>query len=451
MDEALIRSGTVEADRVYRKITWRLMPFLFICYTIAFLDRINLGIGQLEMKQDIGLTDLAYGFGASMFFVGYIFMEIPSNLMLGWLGARKTFARIMILWGLAAAATAFVTSATYLYVVRFLLGLFEAGLYPGIIFFITLWYPLDRRARVIAIFTCSVGIAGLLGGPLSGGLMTMFSGTSGLRGWQWMFLIEGLPACFLGIVTLFFLNDRPHEATWLTPAERQLVATEVDASNATSLQEEHTFGRVLADWRLYLIATLGFGHICGLYAIGFWMPTIIKSNGVNSPFYVGLLSAIPYFWSWIALIVVNWSSDKTGERRWHCVMTNLMGGVGLAGIGLFSNNLWLAIICCSISMCGLLASAPVGWAINTDYLRGRGSAGGIALLNTISLTGGIVSPSIIGWTKTVTGDVTVGLYVMAAIGVLGAIIAYLLIPSMLRSNTTATLAQPKSPAAQALP
>jgi MFS family permease len=439
---ALIRSGSPDADRVYRKITWRLVPFLFVCYTIAFLDRINLGIAQLEMKHDIGLGDLVYGFGASMFFVGYILMEIPSNLMLGWVGARKTFFRIMLLWGLAAAATAFVTRPIHLYIVRFLLGFFEAGLYPGIIYFFTLWYPLDRRARVIGVFTCSVGIAGLLGGPLSGGLMTLFAGSGGLHGWQWMFLLEGLPACLMAFVTLFFLDDGPQHAKWLSQTEQQFVVSEVEDSNATDSHREHTIGRVLTDWRLYLVGLIGFGHICGLYAIGFWMPTIIKENGVTNPFQVGLISAIPYFWSWIALMVTGWTSDKTGERYWHCVLLNLANGVGLAGIGLFSNNLWLAVASCSVAMCGLLASAPVGWAINTDYMRGRGSAGGIALLNTISLTGGIVSPSMIGWTKTVTGNVSSGLYLMAAIGVLGAFIAWLLVPGMLKTRTDGTVSQP---------
>jgi len=432
VNTTISQSDTLNADDVYRKITWRLLPFLFICYTVAFLDRINIGIAQLEMKHDVGFSDLVYGFGASIFFVGYIMMEVPSNLMIGWMGVRQTFARIMILWGLTAAATAFVTTPFHLYSVRFLLGVFEAGLYPGIIFYLTRWYPLHRRARIIALFTCSVGIAGLLGGPLSGAVMTLFGNVGGLFGWQWMFLVEGLPACILGIVALLYLDNAPSEAKWLTAAERQLVITEVFVSNAIGPHGEHTFRRVVTDYRLYLMGFIGFGHICGLYAIGFWMPTIIKNTGISSPLYVGLLSAIPYFWSWVALIAIGRSSDRTGERRWHCAATAFAGGLGLVGMALFSHNLWLALAACSLSVSGILAGAPVGWAINTDYMRGRGSAGGIALLNTISLTGGIISPSIIGWTKTITGDVTAGLYVMAAIGVLGGFIAIIFVPGMLR-------------------
>ncbi len=421
----------LDADKLYRKITFRILPFLFICYTVAFLDRINMGIGQVEMKQDVGFTDLVFGFGASIFFVGYILTEIPSNLMIGRFGVRRTFCRIMILWGIAAAAMAFVTQPIHLYTVRILLGVFEAGLYPGIIYYITKWYPLDRRARIVGLFTCSIGIAGLLGGPLSGALMTFFDGAFGLHGWQWMFLIEGLPACVLGVATLFYLQNEPAEARWLTPAERQRVATDVAASNAVGPRGEHTIKRALTDWRLYLMGIVGLGQICPLYAIGFWMPTTIKGTGITSPLWIGLISAIPYFCSWIALIMVSRNSDRTFERRWHLTATLVAAGGGLVLVGLFSTNVWLSMIGFSISMSGILAAAPVCWAINTDYMRGSGSAVGIALLNTLSLVGGIISPSIMGWTKTITGDVTTGLYVMGGISFVAAVVAIVFVPGML--------------------
>ena len=421
----------VDADRLYRKITIRILPFLFICYTVAFLDRINMGIGQVEMKQDVGFSDLVYGFGASMFFVGYIMTEIPSNLMIAWVGVRQTFCRIMILWGLTAAAMAFVTLPIHLYTVRFLLGVFEAGLYPGIIYYITKWYPLNRRARFIGLFTCSIGIAGLLGGPLSGALMTFFNGTLGLHGWQWMFLIEGLPACVLGVVTLSYLQNDASEARWLTLSEQQRVLSDVAASNAIGPRGEHTIKRALTDWRLYLMGVVGLGQICPLYAIGFWMPTTIKEAGITSPLYIGLISAIPYFCSWIALVVVSRSSDRTLERRWHLTGTLLAAGLGLVIAGIFSSNVWVSMVGFSISMSGVLAAAPICWAINTDYMRGRGSAAGIALLNTLGLIGGIISPSIMGWTKTLTGDVTVGLFVMSGFSFVAVVVAITLVPTML--------------------
>jgi MFS family permease len=421
----------LDADRLYRKVTTRILPFLFICYTVAFLDRINLGIGQVEMKQDLGFSDLALGFGASIFFIGYIITEIPSNLLITRVGVRLTFCRIMILWGLTAAAMALVTRPFHLYAVRFLLGVFEAGLYPGIIYYITRWYPLDRRARIVGLFTCAIGVAGLIGGPISGALMTFLNGTLGLFGWQWMFIAEGLPACVLGVVTLFYLQNEPTEARWLTPAERQRIAADVAASNAVGPRGEHTVKRALTDWRLYVFGIIGLGQICPLYAIGFWMPTTIKGTGITSPLWIGVISAIPYFCSWIALIVVSRSSDRTLERRWHLVGTLLAAGGGLILVGLFSTNVWISMIGFSISMSGILAAAPVCWAINTGYMRGRGSAAGIALLNTLGLIGGIISPTIMGWTKTLTGSLTTGLFVMGSVSFVAAVVAITLVPGML--------------------
>ena len=292
-----VRLDAPLADGVYKKVTLRLIPFLFLCYTFAFLDRINIGVAQLEMKQDVGFTDLIYGTGAGIFFLGYVLMEIPSNLMLERIGVRKTFSRILVLWGLAAAATAFVTAPFQLYSVRFMLGLFEAGLYPGVIFYLTRWYPVDRRAKVIAIFTCATGIAGLIGGPLSGLLMTQFNGASGLHGWQWMFIVEGLPASIIGIAAFFYLDNSPAEATWLSEPEKALILRGLNHDEPVSLHNAHSFVGALGDYRVYLLALIWFTQICGVFVIGFWLPTIIKSFGLTSPLNIGLLSAIPYFCS----------------------------------------------------------------------------------------------------------------------------------------------------------
>ncbi len=432
VDMTAQQPDSAQTDAVYRKITTRLIPFLFLCYVFAFLDRINIGIAQVEMKQDVGYSDLVYSFGAGIFFLGYVLMEVPSNLMLNWIGVRRTFSRIMVLWGLAAAATAFVTLPFHLYAVRFMLGLFEAGLYPGVIYFLTRWYPVERRAKAIAIFTCATGIAGLLGGPLSGVLMTAMDGTAGLHGWQWMFIVEGIPASVIGVVAYFYLDNGPGEAKWLSPAEKQLVEAKLKGSEAGDTHQEHTFVGALLDFRVYVLALIWFAQICGVFVIGFWLPTIIKSFGINSPLHIGLLSAIPYFFSWVALIALGRHSDMTMERRWHCAGAMIFGAIGLVAAGMITTNLWLALAALSVATSGILACNPLLWAIATDYIRGSGAAGGIAVVNTIGLLGGFVSPIIIGWTKTLTGDVTTGLYVIAGILLLGALLTIVFVPGMLK-------------------
>lgn len=417
------------AERTYRKVTLRLIPFLFLCYTFAFLDRINIGIAQLEMKHDVGFSDMTYSIGAGIFFLGYVLMEVPSNLLLARIGVKRTFSRIMIVWGILAAATAFVTLPTHLYVVRFLLGLAEAGLYPGVIFYLTRWYPVERRAKVIAIFTCSTGIAGLLGGPMSGLLMTYLSGAAGLHGWQWMFIVQGLPASVLGIAAFFYLQDGPQEAAWLTAQEKQLVLDNLKrTSSAGAVHAEHTFGRALVDPGVYVMAFVWFTQIAGVFAIGFWLPQLIKSAGVSTPLAVGSYSAIPYFVSWIALILMNRHSDRTMERRWHCGITMLCGAAGLLAAGFVGGNLVLSLVALSIATAGILAPNPLIWAISTDHLRGRGAAGGVALVNCLGMLGGFFSPMIIGSIKTLTNSMAGGLGAISLLMVAGSVAVVVLAP-----------------------
>jgi MFS family permease len=411
-----------DAGRTYSRITRRLIPFLFLCYVFAFLDRINIGIAQLDMKQDVGFSDLTYSIGAGIFFLGYVMMEVPSNLLLARIGVRKTFSRIMILWGLVAASTAFVTLPSHLYTVRFLLGLAEAGLYPGVIFYLTRWYPVERRAKVIAIFTCATGIAGLFGGPLSGWLVTHFDGMHGLHGWQWMFIVQGLPSSVLGIIAFFYLDNSPEEAKWLSRQEKALVAEDLRKSSSISATHaEHTFGRALRDPRVYLMGFVWFSQIAGVFAIGFWLPTLIKNSGVTSPLAIGGYSAIPYFVSWVALIMLNRHSDQTMERRWHCGGAMVVGAAGLVAASLLTGNLVLSLIALSVATAGILAPNPLIWAISTDYIRGSGAAGGVAIVNCVGLLGGFVSPMIIGSIKTVTGSMVGGLGAISLLMVIGAL------------------------------
>ena len=419
-----------EAERTYAKITRRLIPFLFLCYVFAFLDRINIGIAQLDMKHDVGFSDLTYSIGAGIFFLGYVLMEVPSNLLLARIGVKRTFSRIMILWGLIAAGTAFVTLPSHLYTVRFLLGLAEAGLYPGVIFYLTRWYPVERRAKVIAIFTCATGIAGLFGGPLSGALMTYFNGYGGLHGWQWMFIVQGLPASVLGVMAFFYLEDGPQQAKWLSEREKSIVLHDIrKTSSVSAAHAEHTFARALGDFRVYVMGFVWFTQIAGVFAIGFWLPALIKSAGVQTAFGVGCYSAIPYFVSWIALILINRHSDRTMERRWHCAVPMVCGAAGLVIAAFTTGNLALSLVALSIATAGILAPNPLIWAISTDYIRGSGAAGGVAMINCIGLLGGFVSPMIIGSIKTLTNSMIGGLGAIAALMVLGAVAAVAFAPS----------------------
>ncbi|WP_250441502.1 MFS transporter [Caballeronia sp. AZ1_KS37] len=419
-----------KAEATYGKITRRLIPFLFLCYVFAFLDRINIGIAQLDMKHDVGFSDLTYSIGAGIFFLGYVLMEVPSNLLLARIGVKRTFSRIMILWGLIAAGTAFVTLPSHLYTVRFFLGLAEAGLYPGVIFYLTRWYPVERRAKVIAIFTCATGIAGLFGGPLSGALMTYFDGYGGLHGWQWMFIVQGLPASVLGVIAFFFLDDGPQQAKWLTENEKAIVLDDIRKSSSVSTKHaEHTFGRALKDFRVYVMGFVWFTQIAGVFAIGFWLPTLIKSAGVSGALQIGCYSAIPYFVSWIALIALNRHSDRTMERRWHCAIAMVFGAAGLVVAAFTTGNLALSLAALSVATAGILAPNPLIWAISTDYIRGSGAAGGVAVINCVGLLGGFVSPMIIGSIKTMTNSMAGGLGAIALLMVLGAIAAVVLAPS----------------------
>ncbi|APR35022.1 MFS transporter [Paraburkholderia sp. SOS3] len=436
------------AEQTYGKITRRLIPFLFLCYVFAFLDRINIGIAQLDMKHDVGFSDLTYSIGAGIFFLGYVLMEVPSNLLLARIGVKRTFSRIMVLWGIVAAATAFVTAPAHLYTVRFLLGLAEAGLYPGVIFYLTRWYPVERRAKVIAIFTCATGIAGLVGGPLSGALMTYFNDVFGLRGWQWMFIVQGLPASVLGVIAFSYLDDGPQQAAWLTEREKAVVLGDLRRSSSVSATHaEHTFGRALGDFRVYVMGFVWFAQIAGVFAIGFWLPALIKKSGVGSALHIGLYSAIPYFVSWVALVMLNRHSDRTMERRWHCAIAMLVGAAALVWAGFTSGNLAMSLVALSIATAGILAPNPLIWAISTDYIRGSGAAGGVAIINCVGLLGGFVSPMIIGSIKTVTGSMAGGLGAIAVLMTIGAIAAIAFAPAT--SGTVAAGAASPSEGAQA--
>nr|WP_232624502.1 MFS transporter [Paraburkholderia ginsengisoli] len=415
--------GSIDADRLatlYGRLNWRLLPFLAVCYLFASLDRLNVGFAQLQMHDALGFSDAVYGFGAGIFFVGYVLFEIPSNLLLPKIGVRRTISRILVLWGLTSAAMMFVHNATTFYALRFLLGVFEAGFTPGVIFYLTYWYGETRMASAIGTVMLGGALSGVVTGPLSGWLMTAFHGTLGLAGWQWMFLVEGLPCVVLGIVAWRFLVDRPDEARWLSADERDLLTANLGAKRA----QHHSFRHVLRDVRVWRMSFAYFCIICGLYTVNFWLPSILKSDGVTSTVDIGLYSTIPYLGAIAGMIVFGRSSDRHRERRLHSTLPTLVGALALAAAAAWGGHLALSLTCVTIATMGMWAAYTVFWAIPSDYLKGDVAAGGIALINTIGLFGGFLSPTIIGWARTATGSLAAGLYVMVGLLVIGAVLLF---------------------------
>jgi sugar phosphate permease len=402
---------------LYRKLNWRLLPFLLLGYTFAYLDRVNIGFAKLQMQSDLGFSDAVYGLGAGIFFLGYVMFEVPSNLLLPKIGARKTLSRIMILWGLTSAAMLFVRSEPMFYTMRFLLGVFEAGFAPGMIFYLTYWYGRSRMAQVMAIVMLAGPIGGMFGGPLSTWIMTSFSGAHGLDGWQWMFLVEGLPCALFGVLALFVLDDSPANARWLSADEKRLLASELDTAGP-----HHSFRQVAKDPHVYLLALPYFCMICGIYAVSFWLPSIIKAAGVADTMQIGLYSSIPYAAAALVMTLLGRSSDRRGERRFHSAIPALIGSAALALATVFGGDLTLSLTCMTIATAMMWAAYTVFWAMPSDYLKGDAASGGIALINTIGLTGGFLSPTIIGWAQGATGSLHAGLYVMVALLAIGAVV-----------------------------
>jgi len=403
---------------LYRKISWRLLPFLLICYVFAYLDRVNIGFAKLQMQADLGFTDKIYGIAAGIFFVGYVLFEVPSNLMLPKVGVRKTLGRIMVLWGLTSTSMLFVQSETTFYVLRFILGVFEAGFAPAMIFYLTYWYAQKRMASVMAIIWLAAPLAGIFASPLSTWIMDAFAGRNGLAGWQWMFLLEGLPCAALGIVAWFYLTDRPADARWLTAQEKQLLATQVHSGPV----QHHSFKAVVCDTRVYLLAAAYFCLLSGIYATSFWLPTILRDSGITDIKQIGLYSAIPYVAAVVAMLWVSRRSDRQGERRLHSAIPALIAAVALAASTQINGQLFWMIACLTVATAMNWAAYTVFWAMPGQYLKGDSAAGGIALINSIGQTGGFLSPIIIGWTRTVTGSTETGLLVMAALLVIGSLL-----------------------------
>jgi MFS transporter, ACS family, tartrate transporter len=430
-------SSEIES-RVLRKISLRIVPFVMLLYFIAFIDRVNISFAALTMNKDLGFSPTVFGFGAGIFFLGYFLFEVPSNLVLNKIGARIWIARVMITWGIISGAFAFVQGSTSFYVLRFLLGAAEAGFFPGIILYLSFWFPARSRAAMTAIFMAAAPISVVLGSPVSAALLEM-NGIWGLAGWQWLFLIEAAPALVLGVVVLFYMTDKPEHATWLKDDERKWLVDTMAAEQAgKAAVASHSVWRGLADLRVIALAVVYFGTSAGLYTLGIWAPTIIKQLGLSS-MAVGFLNSIPPTVAVIATVIWSWHSDKTGERTWHVVLACLFASVGLVlagnAVGVIGVVAALTIVNIGITSC-----KPPLWSMPTLFLSGPAAAAGIATINSIGNLGGFVGPAMIGWIKDATGSFTGGLYFVAGLLVLSAVLTLVLAGAARKSPGASTRA-----------
>ncbi|WP_431798462.1 MFS transporter (plasmid) [Cupriavidus metallidurans] len=409
-------------SRTYAKVVRRLIPFLMLCYLGAYLDRVNVGFAKLQMLNDLRFSETIYGLGAGIFFLGYFLFEVPSNVILHKVGARNWLARIMLTWAVISASFAFVSSPTSFYVLRFLLGVAEAGFAPGVILYMTYWFPSERRAKALSMFFMAIPLAGIVGGPLSGYIMHAFHGVLDLAGWKWLFMLEALPSLFLGVAILFYLDNGIQSAKWLTDAEKALLTRNVAGDNAQKVMHVSTRA-FIADRRLWLMAAIYFCVVLGQYGLTFWLPTIVRKAGVADPLWVGILTALPYLCAIIALPLVGMSADRHRERRLHLAIPMLVAAAGFATLPLLG-SVAASIVCLSIAAAGILTSSSQFWALPTALLGGMSAAAGIAAVNCFANLAGFFSPAIVGWLNDLTGKSTAGLIFISAAIVLGAMLVF---------------------------
>ncbi len=414
-------------DSIYARVARRIVPLMLLGYITAYLDRVNVGFAKLQMLDDLGFSQTVYGFGAGIFFIGYFLFEVPSNMILHRVGARRWLARIMISWGVISAAMMFVETPTSFYVLRFLLGAAEAGFFPGVIYYLTQWFPAARRGRIVAIFMTGVAISSVIGSLLSGWIMETFAGTHGLAGWQWMFLLEAIPAVLLGFYLWFHLQDSIGSVTWLSPGEKTALAEDIARDEVT--RPAGSYGDAFRDGRVWFGCLIYFCLVVGLYGISFWLPTIVSDLGVKRALHVGMLTAIPYAVAAVGMVLIGRSADRRLERRWHIAIPAALGALGLVlSVGL-SGNAVLALAALSLATLGILSSAPLFWSLPTAYLSGATAAAGIAIINSFGNLAGFASPYLIGWVKDTTGSTANGIYCVAAFVLMGGVLVLLGIPA----------------------
>ena len=429
----LAGSPATALDETYRRITWRLIPFLFALWVLAWVDRVNVGFVKLTMLDELGWSEAIYGLGAGIFFLGYFFFEVPSNLLLQRIGARKTIARITLGWGVVCVWMMFTSSPTMFYVLRFLMGVFEAGFYPGVILYLTYWFPSERRAKAFGMFMSASAVAGMIGGPLAGSIMNGLHGVNGWSGWQWVFLIEGVPSILAAGVTWWYLTDRPSQAQWLSAAQRKLVEDDLARDAAALGPRESSLLGSLKEGRLWLLILVFFCVIAANSSLTFFGPTVVKEAGFTNPATVGWIMSISYLFGAIGMVANGLHSDRGNEARLHCAVAAALGALGLVLTAVFlKSHPTLALVAQTLAIVGTMSAIPVFWQLPGRFLAGAAAAGGVALINSIANLAGFGAPFMLGIIKTQTGGLAPGLLIVAAVEVCATVLILLFIPRFAR-------------------
>ncbi|KCZ58691.1 hypothetical protein HY30_15915 [Hyphomonas chukchiensis] len=417
-------------DALYRKVAFRLMPLLIICYMANVIDRTNVGIAQVHMSTDLNFSNTVYGFAVGIFYLGYILFEIPSNLLLDKMGVRKTLLRIMVLWGAMSACTMLVRTPLEFYIVRFLLGLAEAGFWPGMLLYLTYWFPSGRRTQMISIFMMAIPISATVGPTLSGWIIHEMEGVVNMHGWQWMFVLEGIPAVILGVVAFLYLDDRPSDANWLSSEEKSLIEEDLQAEQSTKVHGE-TYGLVqmLLDYRVWVLGAITLGTYALSNAITFWSPIIIQESGVESIVSIGLLTSVAPFVGAFVMLAVARSSDRLRERRWHFSIAMFCASAALISLSIFYSSPLIVIAAITVATAGFYAGASVFSGIPAIYLSNRTRAGGIAMVTTIGAMAAMLSPIMMGWIRTSTGSFSLGLQISAGVVFTAGVVLLLAVPA----------------------
>ena len=417
-------SAAAFENATYRKITWRLMPYLFLCFILAYLGRVNVSFAKLQMQQDLGMSDSVYGLGAGIFFIGYFFFEVPGNLIMQRTGARRWLGPIMIIWGVVSSSTMLVRSAMGFYVLRFLLGIVESGFFPGVILYLTFWYTGRHRARMVAMFMSAIPISGVVAGPISGWIMARMSGAGHLAAWQWLFLLEGLPSFVVGLVTLLYLVDHPAQAKWLDDEEKRLVLgrlQEEEESKRRGGKAGHRLSDAFRSPAVWLLSLAYFGVTSGNYGIGFWLPQVIKEGITSDPLAIGWITAIPWAIAAVAMIAMGRHSDATGERRWHFTISCFLIAAGFAASAVPSLPGPVRVAALTLATVGLMCTFAVFWALPTAILSGTAAAAGIAWINSIGNLGGYASPYLVGIMRDRLHSMALAMLMLAAAALVAAV------------------------------
>jgi len=411
----------ISEPQLLQKVTRRLIPFMFLLYIVSYLDRVNVSFASLQMNTALGFSAKIYALGAGIFFIGYFLFEVPSNLILHRVGARLWMARILVTWGIISSAMMFVKGTPSFYVLRFLLGVAEAGFFPGMILYLTYWFPTHARSRAVGRFMTATAVASAIGGPLSGLLLKM-DGWHGLSGWQWLFLVEGLPAIALGFITFVYLPDGPKSANWLNNEEKKWIEDTLERERQqTASGGQHSMNEAMRSGRVWTFAIIYFAIIMSFYGITFWLPQIVAAFSGMDNLAVGLITTIPWIGATIGMVLLSRNSDASGDRRWHVAFSALGGAVGLIAAGLLHNPV-LELAALSLAAAGIWGTLGPFWALASESLAGTGAAAGIALINSVGNLGGFLGPYLIGWIRDRTGSFAFALIALAVFPLLGAVI-----------------------------